>query len=107
MTNADPRQLANGGQPLPSAEAAGFLGCEAVPMNAKQFARFDRHVEYWDARREVAWMVRDASVEHERPASRLAVLVHRIAQVRGSAIACCGTVSLHDRGRLTDAINIP
>lgn len=79
-------------------EQEGFPGCEAVPMNAAQFARFDRHVEYWDARSGIAWLVAEASIEHERPAVRLAVLMHRIAQARGSPIACCGTVSLHGRG---------
>ena len=98
MVDTHAHQLTNGVQLSPSTEAADFPGCEAVPMNAQQFACFDRHVEYWDARREMAWMVCETSVEHERPASRLAMLVHRIAQVRGSAIACCGTVSLHDRG---------
>ena len=79
-------------------EQEGFPGCEAVPMNAAQFARFDRHVEYWDARSGIAWLVAEASIEHERPAVRLAVLMHRIAQARGLPIACCGTVSLHGRG---------
>ena len=67
-------------------------------MDAVQFARLDRHVECWDARSGTAWMVAEASIEHERPAVRLAVVMHRIAQVRGSPIACCGTVSLHGRG---------
>ena len=80
-----------------SAAEAGFPGCETVPMNARQFEHCDRHVEYWDARNGVAWMVREASIEHERPLSRLAVLVHRIAQERDAAMLCCGTTSLHDR----------
>ncbi len=94
---APPRQTSNGG-PLPAAAEAGFPGCETVPMNAEQFARCDRHIEYWDARRDVAWMVREASIEHERPLSRLVVLTFRIGQVRGTPIACCGTTSLHERG---------
>ena len=92
------RQASNGG-PLPAAAEAGFPGCETVPMNAKQFARCDRHIEYWDARRGVAWMVREAYIEHERPLSRMVLLTYRIGQVRGSPIVCCGTTSLHERGQ--------
>ena len=97
-----PHQRTSNGGPLPAAAEAGFPGCETVPMNAKQFARCDRHIEYWDARRGVAWMVREAHIEHERPLSRLAVLTYRIGQVRGSPIVCCGTTSLHERGPAGD-----
>ena len=82
---------------LLSAAEAGFPGCETVPMNARQFEDCDRHVEYWDARNGVAWMVREVSIEHELPLSRLAVLVHRVGEERGAAMLCCGTTSLHDR----------
>lgn len=94
---ANPRRQVNGGEVLPNAETAGFPGCEAVPMTAEQFERLDRHVEYWDAQSGVAWMVRETTLAHERPAVRLAVLAHRIAQVRGAEITCCGTASLYDR----------
>ena len=98
LIGADPRRSDNGGRALPDAEESGFPGCETVAMDASQFARCDRHIEYWDARRGLAWMVRESSMEHDRPTSRLAVLVYRMAQLRGSAIECCSTVSLHDRG---------
>ena len=91
------RSQANGGEALPSAEAAGFPGCKAVPMTAKQFERLDRHVEYWDNQDGVAWMVRETSFVHDRPAMRLAALAQRIAQVRGSEFGCYSTVSLYDR----------
>ena len=97
LIGARPRQRDNGGDALPDGEESGFPGCETVPMNAKQFADCDRHIECWDARRGLAWMVREASVEHDRPTSRLAVLVYRMAQIRGSAMECCSTASLHDR----------
>ena len=71
-------------------------------MSAEQFERCDRHIEYWDALEDVAWMVRDVSIEHERPLSRLAVLAHRIAEERGAAMLCCGTTSLHDRDSVGD-----
>ena len=91
LIDADPCPFDNGG------EAASFPGCETLSMDANQFAACDRHVEYWDARRDLAWMVRDVSVEHERPGSRLSTLVYRMAQIRGSDIECYSTVSLHDR----------
>ena len=71
-------------------------------MNAEQFEHCGRHIECWDARDGVAWMVREASIEHERPLSRLAVLVHGIAEERGAAMLCCGTTSLHDRDSAGD-----
>ena len=97
VIDTDPRQRDNGDRALPSGEECGFPGCETVAMNAEQFTNCDRHIECWDARQGLAWMVREASVEHERPNSRLAVLVYRIAQIRGSPMECCSTVSLHDR----------
>lgn len=87
------------GRCLPNADATGFPGCDPVPMDADEFDQFERHVEHWDSRSGIAWMVRETSVEHERPSMRLAVLVHRMAQIRGAEIACCGTVSLHDTKR--------
>lgn len=100
-----PRRRKRVAQQLPSAEEAGFPGCIPVRMNADQFERFERHVEHWDSRSGIAWMVREASVEHERPSMRLAVLVHRIAQIRGTEIACYGTLSLHD-ARLDGSLRV-
>ena len=97
VIDADPRQPDNGGRALPSGEECGFPGCETVAMNAEQFADCDRHIECWDARRGLAWMVPEVTVEHERPKSRLVVLVYRLAEIRGSPMEFCGTVSLHDR----------
>lgn len=85
-----------------SGEAAGFPGCEAVPMSAQQLADFDRHIEYWDEQSGVAWMVRETTVEHERPGFRLAVLVHRIGQARGAPIVSYGTTRLEDHTRPGD-----
>ena len=93
----DPDREANGDEALPSGEAAGFPGCEAMPMTAAQFERLERHIEYWDTESGVAWMVRETTAAHERPAMRLVALTQRIAQIRGSEIACYGTTSLYDR----------
>lgn len=102
---ARPRQRSRVRGREPSATAAGFPGCEPVPMDADEFDRFERHVEHWDSRSEVAWVVREASIEHEFPSMRLAALVHRIAQFRGAEIACCGTVSLHE-GRADGTLRV-
>ena len=70
-------------------------GCESFPMTLREFERSDERLEFWDARRETAWKLRDyVTVYHEQPLSRLAVLASRIASVRGSPIECCGSVSL-------------
>ena len=79
-------------------------GCESFPMTLREFERSDERLEFWDARRETAWKLRDyVTAHHEHPLTRLAVLAGRIASVRGSPIECLGTVSLIRReatGRL-------
>ena len=72
-----------------------FPGCDAIPMNRREYDRNQERLEFWDARREMAWMVREpVTAYHEHPLTRLAVLAGRIASVRGSPIECLGTVSL-------------
>lgn len=82
------------------ANAGDFPGCHGVPMTEEEVARPDdgRHIEYWDARRGVAWMVRDVSVAHERPIHRLTALLERIAQARGAPIECYGMMTFCERG---------
>lgn len=90
-------------RPCPlSGEAAGFPGCDAVRLTAAQLEEFDRHIEYWDERSGVAWVVREPSIEHERPGFRLAVLVHRIGQVRGAPIVSYGAMAIENRTRPDD-----
>ena len=70
-------------------------GCVPFPMTVRDFERSHERFEFWDARTETVWMVRDhVTVHHEHPLSRLAVLSGRIASVRGSPIECYGSVSL-------------
>ena len=93
----EPRAAESPLGPMPT--DADFPGCHSVPMSAEEFACFDRHIEYWDARRGgVAWMVADVSRQHERPTHRLSILLHYISQARGAPIECYGTMSLceHD-----------
>ena len=74
-------------------------GCVPFPMTVRDFERSHERFEFWDARTETVWMVRDhVTVHHEHPLSRLAVLAGRIASVRGSPIECYGSVSLVRRG---------
>ena len=70
-------------------------GCVSFPMTVREFERNRERFEFWDARAEIAWSVRDhVTVYQEHPLCRLAVLAGRIASVRGSAIECYGSVSL-------------
>ena len=73
-----------------------FVGCKAVPMSPGQYRLFEGRLEVWDAELRTAWMVRESppTLIHESPSQRLAGLAERIAAVRGSPIACCGTLGL-------------
>ena len=77
--------------------AADFPGCYAERMTDEQFALEERHVEYWDARREMAYICADNSGAHARPPNRVAVLMHRVALARGAAIECYGNITLYQR----------
>ena len=86
-----------------------FAGCEPVRVTEAEIlspAWEGRQVEYWHAATETAWMVREpVSPYHEGPARRLAGLVERICQARGSAVRCLGATDLRFRepdGTLTD-----
>lgn len=70
-------------------------GCVSFPLTVREFERNRERFEFWDARTDTAWMVRDhVTVDHELPLCRLAALASRIASVRGSSIECFGSVSL-------------
>ena len=66
----------------------------------------ERRIEYWEAATETAWLAREPpSPYHERPAQRLAQLVERICEARGSGAQCFGAMDLRIReadGTLTD-----
>lgn len=65
-----------------------------------------RRIEYWEAATETAWLAREPpSPYHERPAQRLAQLVERVCEARGSGAQCFGAMDLRIRevdGTLTD-----
>ena len=58
---------------------------------------FEGRLELWDARAETAWVCRDTSPVHERPAQALAALAERIVVARGSPIICYGAMALLQR----------
>ena len=72
-----------------------FPGCYARPMTSAEYEAHEGRVEFFDSRAEIAWMVREpAQAPHERPRNRLAHLLERIAQVRGSAIESLGETEI-------------
>ena len=78
-----------------------FVGCRSVRVSRGEIEGPDwegRRVEHWDAATETAWIAREpASPYHERPSRRLAALVERICQARGSGAACFGATDLRVR----------
>ena len=69
-----------------------FPGCDRRPMTVAEYdALPDERVEFFDSEAELAWVVRESpSFAHADPAQKLAALVERIAQARGSLILCRG-----------------
>lgn len=66
-----------------------------VPVTARQLRDRDERFEIWDDATETAVELRDRpGPHHERPAQILVQAAERIAQVRGSPIACYGNVGL-------------
>ena len=86
-----------------------FTGCDPVRVSETEILGPEwegRKLEYWHAATETAWMVGEpASRWHERPARRLARLLERIVEARGSDVECLGSTDLRIRepdGALTD-----
>ena len=72
-----------------------LVGCKAVPMTYAQFRRYEGRLELWDAETETAWMVREpTTADHESPSHGLAGLTALIGAVRGSPLACYGSMDL-------------
>ena len=82
-----------GPQSKPTAEAPefDFPNCDRVPMTWPQLLRHDGRIEYWDARFNTAWVLRDgATFTREAPCSALAELLSRLSQERGARVRCYG-----------------
>ena len=69
-------------------------GCVSFRMTAREIVRNEERLEFWDARTETTWKVRDVYIQHEQPTHRLAWLASRLSSVRGSPVECFGSVSL-------------
>ena len=74
---------------------ADFPGCEAFHLPASELDRYEGRLEFWEARTETAWRVREpTTIYHERPARRLSRLAERIESLRGSRIDSFGSADL-------------
>ena len=79
-----------------------FPGCESFNLPAREVDLYDRRLEFWDGRTEIAWRVCDVSIQHDGPSRRLVEMATRVATLRGSRIACFGSSGLvrrDERGR--------
>ena len=78
--------------------ALEFPGCVPIRLTADELEVRDERLEFWDARTETAWEVREpSSPVHELSGSTLSALLARIAAVRGSPIVCYGSMDLLQR----------
>ena len=74
---------------------ADFPGCEPFHLPASELEGYEGRVEFWEARTETAWRVREpTTIYHERPARRLGRLAERIESLRGSRIESFGSADL-------------
>ena len=72
-----------------------FPGCEPFRLPAAELGRYEGRLEFWEARTETAWKVREpTTIYHERPARRLSRLAERIESLRGSRIESFGSADL-------------
>ena len=72
-----------------------FPGCEPFHLPVAEIDRFEGRLEFWEARTETAWKVREpTTIYHERPARRLSRLAERIESLRGSRIESFGSADL-------------
>ena len=72
-----------------------FPGCESFHLPAAEIDCYEGRLEFWEARTETAWKVREpTTVYHERPARRLGRLAERIESLRGSRIESFGSADL-------------
>ena len=90
----------SGGEAAPGAPAEGygaedFPGCESFHLPEGELEGYEGRLEFWDGRTETAWKVSEpTSFYHEGPSMALARMAERVASLRGSPIACFGSVDL-------------
>ena len=72
-----------------------FPGCESFHLPESALEDYEGRLEFWDARTETAWKVAEpTSFYHEGPSMALVRMAERVASLRGSPIACFGSVDL-------------
>ena len=72
-----------------------FPGCRPVRLRRDDLANFDGRLEYWEARTETAWVLKEPTGGiHESTSRRLPELARLIATVRGAPIRSFGSVDL-------------
>ncbi|MCY4025210.1 MAG: Uma2 family endonuclease [Acidobacteria bacterium] len=81
-------------RPADGPHSPAFPGCRSFRLTRDAYESYDGRIEYWDAATETAWAVAETSGAHERPSRHLAALCEVIASLRGSAIACRGSLDL-------------
>ena len=111
MSRAAPARRRSGAPPAASASVAGspadpqpspaaygpedFPGCEPFHLPAAGVNEYEGRLEFWEARTETAWRVREpTTIYHERPSRRLSRLAERIESIRGSKIESFGSADL-------------
>ena len=75
-------------------ESLEFPGCRPVRISREAIAGYEGRIEYWSAATEVAMVCDPVSTYHEHPPQRLAALLTRMAQMRGSPIETFGASDL-------------
>ena len=79
----------------PSLPGLEFPGCTPRRMSYADLEAHDGRLEFWDARTATAWVCEPpVSPVHEAPSATLAATLRTIAEVRGSPIACFGSMDL-------------
>ena len=72
-----------------------FPGCESFHLPERALEGYEGRLEFWDGATETAWRVSEpTSFYHEGPSMALARMGERVAMLRGSRIACFGSVDL-------------
>ena len=72
-----------------------FPGCDSFHLPESALEHYEGRLEFWDARTETAWKVAEpTSFYHEGPSMALVRMAERVASLRGSPIACFGSVDL-------------
>ena len=72
-----------------------FPGCEPFRLPAAEVDCYEGRLEFWEARTETAWKVREpTTIYHERPTRQLSRLAERIELLGGSRIESFGSADL-------------